>query len=401
MDGSAEIWAEPRFYRVPGLPTAPNPPDIDSIRAAAEMLLYGRETPVVICGGGVVIAGAEAAARAASPRLLEPADRDDGHQRPGRRSPKTDPLRPSALSGRTAERRPAPGPWSTTPTVILFIGCRAGSVTTERWRAPDSAKTILHIDVDPAVIGASYATEAAIVADARLTLEALERALAETGETRDFGGAAIAAEAKAAKQAAFRPLAESLETPIKPERVIDACARLLPEDAVVVADPGTACPYFSAYYPIRRSGRTFFSNRAHGALGYALGAAMGAQIGRPEAKVVAAMGDGGFGFTVGELETLVRLGLPITVIVFSNSVFGWIKAGQKSGFGERYYSVDFSRTDHAAVAAAYGVKSWRVEDPRQLDAALGAAFAHDGPSLVDIVAQPLQDAAAPVSEWVA
>ena len=113
------------------------------------------------------------------------------------------------------------------------------------------------------------------------------------------------------------------------------------------------------------------------------------------------MGDGSFGMSVGELETIKRLNLPITVIVFSNSVFGWIKAGQKSGFGARYFSVDFSRTDHAAVAAAYGIKSWRVETPEDLAGALRDAIAHDGPVLVDVIAQPLQEAAAPVSEWVA
>ncbi|MCK5623912.1 MAG: thiamine pyrophosphate-binding protein, partial [Alphaproteobacteria bacterium] len=113
------------------------------------------------------------------------------------------------------------------------------------------------------------------------------------------------------------------------------------------------------------------------------------------------MGDGSFGFSVGEFETVVRLGLPITFVVFSNSVYGWIKAGQKSGFEERYFSVDFTRTDHAAVAAAYGLKSWRVEEPGELEPALKAAIATDGPTLVDIIAQPLQDAAAPVSEWVA
>ena len=93
--------------------------------------------------------------------------------------------------------------------------------------------------------------------------------------------------------------------------------------------------------------------------------------------------------------------MPITTIVFSNSVFGWIKAGQKSGFGARYYSVDFNRTDHAAVAAAFGVKSWRIEDPADLDRVLKEAIEHDGPTLVDIITQPLQDAEAPVSEWVA
>jgi acetolactate synthase-1/2/3 large subunit len=113
------------------------------------------------------------------------------------------------------------------------------------------------------------------------------------------------------------------------------------------------------------------------------------------------MGDGSFGFTAGELETIVRLGVPITMMVFSNAVFGWIKAGQKAGFGERYFSVDFNRTDHAKVAEAFGVKAWTVADPNDLDNTLKAALAHDGPSLIDVIAQPLNEARAPVSEWIA
>ena len=113
------------------------------------------------------------------------------------------------------------------------------------------------------------------------------------------------------------------------------------------------------------------------------------------------MGDGSFGMCVGELETIVRLNLPITLVVVSNNVFGWIKAGQKSGYEERYYSVDFSQSDHARIAAAYGVKSWTVENPADLADTLRAAVDVAGPSLVDIVTQPLQEAQAPVSEWVA
>ena len=73
------------------------------------------------------------------------------------------------------------------------------------------------------------------------------------------------------------------------------------------------------------------------------------------------MGDGSFGFAVGELETAIRLKLPIIFIVISNSVYGWIKAGQKTKFDKRYFSVDFTRTDHAKVASAFGLKTWKVE----------------------------------------
>jgi acetolactate synthase-1/2/3 large subunit len=168
-----------------------------------------------------------------------------------------------------------------------------------------------------------------------------------------------------------------------------------------VADPGTPCPYFSAFYQVKGTGRRFFSNRAHGALGYSMAAAMGAHFGRPAVKTVAVMGDGSFGMCVGELETAVRLKLPITFVIISNAVYGWIKAGQKTGYGGRYFSVDFSVTDHAKVADAFGVRAYRVTETAKLDEVLKQALAHGGPTLVDIVCQPLQDAKAPVSEWVA
>src|SRR5207245_5283033 len=130
------------------------------------------------------------------------------------------------------------------------------------------------------------------------------------------------------------------------------------------------------------------SNRAHGALGYSLAAAVGAHFGRLDVKTVAVMGDGSFGMCAGELETLVRLKLPITAVVISNATYGWIKAGQRAGYGQRYFSVDFSATDHAAVARAYGIKSWRVTEPAQLGPVLKTAVPADEPTPVNIVCQP-------------
>jgi len=280
---------------------------------------------------------------------------------------------------------------------LVFVGCRAGSVTTERWRHPkDGAARIIHIDVDPAVPGRNYKVDVPLVGDARLCLSALNEAA-----TAREGDLTLVDQMKREKFAAFDELANSNETPVRPERVVAELQKVLDADATVVADPGTPCPYFSAYYVVRGAGRRFFSNRAHGALGYSLAAAVGAHFGRPSVKTVAVMGDGSFGFTAGELETLVRLKVPLLMVVISNSTYGWIKAGQKTGFGQRYFSVDFSRTDHARVAEAFGVKAFRVEKPESLKPALVAAAEYGGPALVDVIAQPLQDARAPVSEWVA
>jgi len=387
------LHAEPELGRFPARPSGADPA---AVEAAAEALLSAKE-PLLICGGGPVIAGAMAEVRALAELLEMPVATTISGQ------------------GSIAEDHPLAlgvvgSNGGTMPTremvqaadLVLFVGCRAGSVTTERWRFPAPGTRIVHIDADPNVIGANYETEVAIVADARLALAALLAELdGRIGATpsRAQGRGAVA-RARDAKFAAFEALARSDETPIKPERVVATLQELLPRDAVIVADPGTPCPYISAYYRFLESGRHFISNRAHGALGYSLPGVLGAHIGRPAAKCVAVMGDGSFGFAAGELETVVRTKAPVTMIVISNAVYGWIKAGQRAGFGERYYSVDFSRTDHARVAKAFGVRAWRVVEPAELKPALAAALEAGEPTLVDIVCQPLNEAKAPVSEWI-
>ncbi len=387
------IWAEPRHAAYPAFPSAP--PEEDAA-ALLEALLTAR-FPAVVCGGGIVLSGGEAEFR----RFVEGLDIAVATTVSGQGSlPETHANNVGVVGSNGGV--PATKDFLDTADLVFFIGCRAGSVTTERWRTPSRSTRIVHLDCDPQVIAASYRTEAGMVCDARLGLAALNRLLdARKSPPAGFGGAAAVAPAKARKWAAFRPLAESGDRPIKPERTVAALRAVLDDDAIVVADPGTPCPYVSAFYELRTTGRTLFSNRAHGALGYSMSAAMGAWVGRPDRKVVSLMGDGSFGFTCGEFETVVRRKMPITFIVFSNAVFGWIKAGQRAGFGERYFSVDFERSDHAAIASAFGVKSWRVEDPDALEATLRKAVEHDGPTLVDVISQPLNEAAAPVSEWIA
>jgi acetolactate synthase-1/2/3 large subunit len=287
--------------------------------------------------------------------------------------------------------------------LVIFVGCRAGSTTTEHWRYPTRNVPIVHIDIDPSVISANYQTAHAVVGDAQLVLEALYAVLSASmmGRARsNFDGRAAVARARKAKFDAFHKLAAEHTRPIRPERVLSELHRVLPHDAVVVADPGTPCPYVSGYYEVVEAGRSFITNRAHGALGYSMAAAAGAWFGRPSARCVSLMGDGSFGFTVGELETLMRYKVPLLMVVFSNATYGWIKASQKASYGSRYFAVDFSRTEHARVAAEYGVKTWKVEDPDVLGGVLGKAVEWGGPALVDVVTQSLEEAEAPVLQWM-
>ena len=383
-----DVWADPSLGVYPSRRVAPDP---EMVALAAKLLRSARH-PLFICGGGVTISRAEAELTELAEKLAAPVATTISGK--------------GAIDERCAHAVGVVGSNGGTPEtraivdaadVILFVGCRAGSVTTERWRhpAPDQAR-IIHIDVDPAVPGRNYKVDVPLVADAKLALAALLDAV-RAGQ----GDLTAVDVQKRAKFERLESLARADEVPIRPERVVAELSRQLAADATLVADPGTPCPYFSAYYVLRGTGGRFISNRAHGALGYALAAAVGAHFGRPEVKTVAVMGDGSFGMCAGELETLVRLKLPITAVVISNGTYGWIKAGQRAGYGQRYFSVDFSATDHAAVARAYGLKSWRVTQPAELAPALKAALAADEPTLVDIVCQPLHQAKAPVSEWIA
>ena len=387
---ASDVWADPSLGVYPSRRTAPDP---EMVELAAKVLRAAK-APLFICGGGVVISHAETELAELAEKLSAPvATTISGKGSIDERCAQS--VGVVGSNGGTPETRAVVD----AADVIVFVGCRAGSVTTERWRhpAPGEAR-IIHIDVDPAVPGRNYKVDVPLVGDAKLALAALNDTL---GHMHREGDLSAVDATKRAKFETFEALARSSDVPIKPERVVWELSRLLDADAQLVADPGTPCPYFSAYHVLRGTGRRYFSNRAHGALGYALAAAVGAHIGRPQVKTVAVMGDGSFGMCVGELETLVRLKLPLTLVVISNAVYGWIKAGQKAAYGQRYFSVDFSATDHAAVASAYGIRSWRVTEPSQLQDALRRALSSAEPTLVDIVCQPLHEAKAPVSEWIA
>ena len=391
---SSDVWAQKEHSQYPSQRYVANDEDIE--RATKEIL--SAKFPVIICGGGIINSGAEQVLQNIAELLNIPVCTTVSGQ--GSLAD-THPLHVGVVGangGVMATREVV-----NSADLVFFITCRAGSTTTENWRFPNKTIPIIHLDIDPETIGANYPIRVSLVGDAKLTLEKLHDRLKSSILNRVNGcvdGKAIVAKTKALKFESFLKLANSNDTPILPERIVHSLNKLLPKNAIVCADPGTPCPYFSAYFQSDISGRHFITNRAHGALGFAMSAAIGAAVGKPQSVCVAIMGDGSFGFTVGELETITRYKLPILMIVISNSVYGWIKASQKSGYDKRYYSVDFNRTNHAKVAEAYGVRSWSVDDPQKLEAILKAAIECGEPTLVDIISQPLQDAAAPVSQWM-
>jgi len=384
-----DIWVNKKYCRFPSDPIKPDPKKIDLI--AKE--ISKAKNPIIICGGAIKNSFAEKELK----KLVEKLNIVLATSVTGKGT--LEDSHPNCLgvvgsNGGSLYTREV----LKKSDLVIFIGCRAGSVTTEKWQYPSSKSKIIHIDIDAQVIGANYKTYISLVADAKKSLIELNKKI----KKNNFNGDKIIKATKKKKFTEFNKLCKEEKGLIKPERIVKEINSVMPDNTYIVVDPGTPCPYFSAYYNFKKSGRYFVTNRAHGALGYALPASIGVQIGRPKNKVVSVMGDGSFGFAVGELETAKRLSLPIIFVVISNSVYGWIKAGQKSSFNKRYYSVDFSRTDHAKVASSYGIKTWTVKKPKELKKIISEAIKYKkGPCLIDIISQPLEEARAPVSEWIA
>jgi len=389
----ADVYINPNLAVYPAVRTAPDPGPVG--RTAA--LLLESKNPVVVAGAGVIRSKAWPELKQLAEMLGCPvATSISGKGALAEIHPYS--LGVIGSNGGLAYRHE----FIQSADLIFYIGCHTGSVTTSKWTLPaDRSTKIIQLDADPNHIGINFQLVEGIVADAKLGLSALNEEMADRlgGGTADKTDPDLISRSRQTHMMAVADFTSD-RIPIRPERFVAELINVLPVDALVITDPGTPTPYMAAYYRLPNAGRWFVAPRAHGALGYSLPAVVGAHFARDGHRVVGIMGDGSFAISAGELETIARLNIPVVLIVLTNSGFGWVKAGQRAT-GGHYFGVDFSPTDHAKVAQAYGIKAERVEDPADLNSVLGRAMRFQGPFLVDVVVQPLEEANAPVSKWVA
>ncbi|MFW6136352.1 MAG: thiamine pyrophosphate-binding protein [Chloroflexota bacterium] len=374
------LHAEEACRTYPAYRTRPHAAAID--RAA--QLLLAAERPVIIAGGGAVtsrawreIAGlAEALGAPVGTSICGKGAIGEDH-----------PLSVGVVGSNS--RRPYANALVECADLILYVGCRTDSVTTAEWTLPplSTDQIIIHLDADPGEIGRNYPIAVALVGDARLGLADLLTVIhAQNARPRPHPLADVEEGIRDFWED-FKARAAATTVPIKPQRVIHALERLLPVDSVIVADAGTSTAFTAAYFR-SRAGRRVIIPRGFGGLGYAIPGVLGAKLARPAAAVVGLMGDGSFGMSAGELETLRRLGLPLVIIQFNNGSFGWIKVSQDLLYEGRHYGVDFSAdTDYAGIARAFGLRGVRVEDPDQLEPRLQEALAADRPTFIDVVSE--------------
>ena len=252
---------------------------------------------------------------------------------------------------------------------------------------PDGNKVIIaQIDTDASHLGRRASVEHPVHGDVRATLAALT-ALVERKTDRGFLEKTLKRHNKLLTSVVGKYTDVATRAPIHPEFAASTLDDILSDDAIVTADTGMG-NVWQARYITPNGRRRLIGSYLHGSMANALPQAIGAQVAYPDRQVVSISGDGGLSMLMGELITAAAYKLPIKVVVFNNSTLGLVKLEM---FVDGYpdFAVDVPEVNYAAVAAALGFFSRRVEDPQDLHTALTEAFAHPGPALVDIVTDPL------------
>ncbi len=369
-------------------------PGEDAIAAAAELLAKAK-APIVYAGGGVVGSRAEAELRA----LQELAHLPVATSTMGKGGvDETHPLSMGVIGYYMAARGMAKfmRPIVDGADVVLLVGNRTNQNGTDSWKLLPTGATYIHIDIDSMEIGRNYES-VRLQGDAKLTLAALTEALgrqdlSKRKEAR-AGLESTIAEAKAKHKEEAAPVTGSGKSPIRPERFMAELELQLADDHIVVADASFSSIWI-ANYLTAKADRRFITPRGQAGLGWGFPLAMGARIGSPHRPVFAVVGDGGFGHVWSELETARRHGVRVVVAVMNNAILGYQKHAENAGLG-RYTNVcDFCPVDHAAIAEACGVKGIRLARAEDTAAAIRDALAHDGPVVIDVLADP--DAMPPV-----
>ena len=241
---------------------------------------------------------------------------------------------------------------------------------------------IIHVDIDPAEIGKNVAVEIPIVGDIKRVLTALMPLVPAVEPER--------------RAAYFAQLAEwrgeSEKTPwhgsgawrngqLSADFVVCKIGEATNHDATIVADVGQNQMWAARYAGFRRP-NSHISSGGLGTMGFGLPAAMGAAVARPDKETWAIVGDGGLQMTSQELMTLVQDGIPVKIALLDNHKLGMIRQWQELIYAGNYHSSHLLGPDWLKLAEAYGVAGFRATTPEEVDGAIAAARAVDGPALV-------------------
>ena len=258
--------------------------------------------------------------------------------------------------------------------LIVGIGMRFDDRVTGNTATFAPCAKIVHIDVNPAAIGLNVPVAIGMVGDARRILERLlsfvtpRECLAWREEIRGL-----------------RHDREELFTGgLSPEVILSALADVTGGRCTVVSDVGQHQMWVAQRYPFQRP-NTHITSGGLGAMGFAVPAAMGVRLARPDEPVWAISGDGGFQMNMAEIATMVQEGIEVKLAVFNNGYLGMVRQWQQFFHGGRYSNTPILSPNYVKLAEAYGIPGWRVTQAGEVSDALRQANTAPGPALVEMV----------------
>ena len=339
-------------------------PDETLLDQAAEILRTA-ERPVIWAGGGVNISGAGQELTAFAERLGAPVVTTiEGRGSISETHPLSLGFRTDRVSGLEIFEE---------ADAVLAVGTRFQNYATRVWSLPMPEK-LVHVDVDPEVIGRNYPAAVAVVGDAKLGLEGLLKRVNEGNVDDQFVDRCL--KIRASDEQAVRE-----EIGSDHSQIVSTIRQLLPEDSPIVRD--STVPNYTwgnRLLPIVRS-RTSVRPAAV-AIGPGLPLGMGAAIGSGNHTLIV-QGDGGLQLSIGELSACAEHQIPVIVLVFNDSGYNILRIIQDNVLG-RKHGTELPTVDFVKVAEGMGVDAERVDGLEQFEPALARALERQGPSLLDI-----------------
>lgn len=377
----AEIEFDPAAYQPL---TFENPhPDMADIQKAIAMINEA-ESPTIIMGGGVLLAGAADLCVKFAEMLQVPVITT--YMAKGG-IPNEHPLNAGHAGIQVGQ--PLGNRVFCESDLIIGIGCRFTDRHTGNISLYKGDRKFIHINVEPKEIGKIFQPDLGIVADAKYALEALIKTMAAEGKQKD-----------AARIDAMQTLKKELKrktdydsVPIKPHRVYEELNKYFKDQAIFTTGCGLNQIWSGQLQEIDKPGLYFPSGGA-GTLGYDIPAAFGAKVANPEKHAVAVMGDFGFTFHVQELATAAASDKPVIVVIVNNAYLSLIRQNQKYAYGfEHAVAMDVNQgvMDYVKVAEGFACAGERVFKPEDIRGALERAANSKVPYVIDIVCEKETD----------
>lgn len=268
--------------------------------------------------------------------------------------------------------------------VLIAVGMRFDDrVTGDLNRYARQAK-VIHIEIDPSEIDKNVKADVPLIGDAGQVLNALLPLV----KKNDHGSWL-----ERFKQLYQIELDKIISNDLYPKtdgirmgEVVRHISEATRGEAIIVTDVGQHQMVTSRYYKFKQPHSSVTSGGL-GTMGFALPAAMGAKVGRPDRPVVAVIGDGGFQMTLQELGTIFQFNIPVKIVILNNSFLGMVRQWQQLFFDRRYSFTEMKNPDFTAIAAGFSIKSRRVSDREQLRQSVDEMLSHDGAYLLEVTVE--------------